>query len=202
MKVSMITDAQTRPLRHATHPETIQEYTHRLQVALGIRDLSADSPGRYAHVFEHPTMPDVAVKVLPTKCTRYLAFATFCWKESRASDRTVQPRNEWIPYVHSIHLRGDIAIVFLERLHRLWPSDLYYSFVKDASGKSVLDENDIEFWWAVAETTDDCGLKRLAKFLGQYRFRDALDLNHYNVMLRSSSPGLQIVICDPIAEDD
>lgn len=73
------------------HEETINAYIRRLKRIKNIRGLGS---GYYSEVFQHPTMPDVAVKL----CVENDPLAIMYLRETEK-----HPANPWFPKIFSIH---------------------------------------------------------------------------------------------------
>ena len=143
--------------------------------------------GFAGHVFQHPTMKDVAVKVVHGDDENYLKFARWAKKNSH---------NPFVPKIHGIENVVDddgdkYVIIFMEKLQSMSLA-AYKRFVEDDLGADAeeLTGADIEI---AARETEDGDLRQVLKFL--LKFDDALDLHDDNFMLR----GKQVVFTDPLA---
>lgn len=184
--------------------ETLNSYVKRLK-KLGIKTLGR---GQYADVFQHPTMPDVVVKLLTDNDPCYEAYVEFSRKT----------RNKYTPKILDVVSAdqafdvkgkddlGDLRLVFMEKLEPLH----YNRFIdfgehvgKLAGFKSRFDIEsalmDVETWIKVSKQKVDPDLAKLAKFLVKINKTGVkgsqLDLHDGNMMVR----GTQVVITDPFA---
>jgi hypothetical protein len=178
--------------------ETIDQYVERLQ-RKGLRKLGE---GAFSVVFDHPTMPNVAVKVIAFRDETYLKYVDLCKKH---------PNNPWLPKIlggPEAHLvdskqpgqKQKVLFVFLEKLKPasnslLSKACVYLGTLIDLklSVPSDFEVFEPHEWKELAHQTRDSDVSILAAFLAQYP--DNLDLGPHNFMARST----QVVFVDPVA---
>lgn len=138
------------------------------------------------HVFQHPTMPDVAVKVCTAKDVNYMKYAKYCMKHSL---------NPWVPKIMHIedvaNSSGDYHIVFMEKLRSISMRE-FSEFLEDVLSIDHLKPTDDEIHDAASMKHGDSDLQSLLRYL--VSFDDALDFTAQNFMKR----GKQIVFVDPL----
>lgn len=179
--------------------EKLAQYVRRLTKELNIKRLGR---GNYAHVFKHPTHPDVVVKVF-TADSGYERYLRFVKKNQR---------NKYVPRIID-HVRipdkdvegGWYNIVFMEKLTRASYDDLHQEMsrwarlagLKHHDQFSTPEELDLEDFEKLAYQTEDRDLAAVAReFLTLDNDDDEyFDLHDGNVMMR----GNQLVIIDPYA---
>ena len=185
--------------------ETLSEYMKRLK-KLGIKELGS---GSYGVVFQHPTDPNVVVKLLRQADPDYMTWVEFCKKH---------PRNPYLPKI--IHVASGenvfepertgsmpttMHLVFMEKLTPLSDAE-YKQFTRE-----ILDlarpmskrrfvpfdvDCDYRLWDAVSKQKKDSNLAACGKFIAKMGGTGTmLDVHMSNVMKR----GEQFVIVDPFA---
>lgn len=194
--------------------ESRSEYFKRLEDELKIRRLGN---GAFARVFQHPTHPEVVVKVFTDEDQAYNKYLKFC---------QAHPDNKYLPKILSVHRhvnnpfkpdhdRTDdeivddrYTIVFMEKLE---PSTMraVTSFAEKLAGPDYLDlaadKKDDLFhltlfrrpqWLALAKQKHDPDLAEFAKFFAATFTNSSAsfpDLHDSNIMQRGS----QLVFTDP-----
>jgi hypothetical protein len=168
-------------MRNPLTREWRHQYVNRLK-KLGLEHIG---DGFNADVFQHPTMPDVAVKVVDAVDRQHFNFTRWSMKHSW---------NPWVPKFHSIQMIDVVnstayGIIFTERLDRIGGYE-YTQFTRD------FFDTDPEFLCvdSVREAlhqVDSDDLRTLLNFL--LRKPHSLDLHQENFMKR----GDQIVFVDP-----
>ena len=197
--------------------ETLEQYLHFLRKQ-DIKKLGR--PGLSAVVFEHPTMTNVAVKVIVSSDPYYLRYVEFCKKH---------PNNPWLPKILSgpetrlldvdddwndkpskdrkgISIKQKVIFIFLEKLRSSTPLDRanavehFWDLLKEQTDDPANFPKFIRFsdfgpgdWKILSKQTKDPHIAALADFL--YRFDKYLDLHSDNLMLRGS----QLVFSDPVS---
>jgi hypothetical protein len=180
--------------------ESHHGYLNRLRSSLGIKELGK---GRYANVFQHPTMDDVAVKVYH-KDNSYTSYLNWCQKNQG---------NKYVPKILAREVSdsdsGKLNIVFFEKLKPSSPYDIKI-FVQYCLGlvdetkltNPKKDYKDLTFfrrvvWGMLSRQTEDKDLAIFAKYFltvfNSVSFTP--DLHNANVMLRGS----QLVFVDPVS---
>lgn len=192
----------------ALREESKPEYFDRLENELGIKRLGQ---GGFARVFQHPTHPDVAVKVFTDSDTAYRSYLKFA-QENQG--------NKYIPKILSVHrhvnnpkmrdkhrnvdqlVDDKYSIVFMEKLT---PStvqkfrDLETYIHNLLGGKS---EQSVLFlkltpseWKKLGEQSEDKDLAAFAKYMAKVikSYSAGSDLHIGNIMLRGNQP----VFTDP-----
>lgn len=160
--------------------ETYKEYTQRLEQQLKIKLLGE---GEFGKVYQHPTMPDVAVKIV-----RRDPANRDWWRFANT-----QSTNPWVPRVYGVHnIELDDSTsgfaVFMEKLEPMqamgWEGvrDFFFPF----------DVYNPKLWRVFAAHTKDKHLAVVADYLGKTRYK--LDVSRKNVMLRGHQP----VFVDPV----
>ena len=194
--------------------ETLQGYLKRL-FDLKLKQLGY---GRYARVFQHPELPDVAVKIYSAeRDDGYKAYLQWCLKNQS---------NKFVPKVLSTKkfdvedkITSDyttpkwdrwktINIVFLEKLKPISKEE-YVAFeamlcklvgrTPSKPGRELgnLDPDD---WKKIETTTKDKDLAILAAYMSKNaRYGLGSDINKSNVMTRANG---QVVITDPFPSND
>jgi hypothetical protein len=194
--------------------ETLEQYLQFL-TKQGIKRLGH---GLSSAVFNHPTMPNVVVKVIVSSDPYYLRYIEFCKKN---------PSNSWLPKVlggpetrlldtdddwtdkpskdrKGVSVKQKVIFVFLEKLRPSTPLeratavDYFWSLLKEQS-----EDNFPKFtrfsdfgpgdWKILSKQTKDKYVATLADFL--YKFDNYLDLHSANLMMR----GTQLVFNDPVS---
>jgi hypothetical protein len=155
--------------------------------------------GDYGVVFQHPSDPNLAVKVMRSDEGNSIAFLKYARKNWKS--------NPWLPKIFKIHEyehndSGDqYYIVFMEKLKPL-PKPKYKEFMEKELG--IKDEGQSGFYLGndighdtiedVVKVAKDKKLKAVLDFISHYEFNT--DLGVANLMLR----GDQIVFVDPISD--
>lgn len=164
--------------------------------------------GLSSAVFNHPTMPNVAVKMIVSKDPYYLRYVEFCKKN---------PGNPWLPKIlggpetrildfekdgvsAAPVLKQKVIFVFLEKLKPATFNDIkasvtYFSTLASLnSGLRFFADFGPGDWSALAKQTKDKNVAALASFLVRFDY-DYLDLHKGNFMMR----GRQLVFLDPVS---
>ncbi len=168
--------------------ETFLGYQLRLR-ELGVTFLGE---GSFGTVYEHPTNPKVAVKIVRSD-TLYLRYAEFCMRHTK---------NPWLPRIHEVTpLKLKDApkaySVFMERLKPAAPGD--FTALRDG----LRTKFKLTLWtepqwfskdgWKLVARGSDPAFAQLANYFADQINR--VDLNSNNIMHRGS----QIVFTDPVA---
>lgn len=208
-----VVNAATRLVAsHTVKAESIEDYTQRLK-KLGIKQIGEE--GAAGVVFQHPTLKDVAVKLLVEEDNAYKDYVKFCQKN---------PSNPYLPKIHKVskaknafdgnygRATNDLYLVFMEKLTPISTRE-YNKFAsycsklanerrtdKDISwtsgyfdSKEKLNLDD--FWQDVARNRTDPMVAKTAKYLFQASRRYTLDMHQMNLMKR----GTQVVLIDPFS---
>lgn len=197
--------AHAEQFKRSVKEETQPEYFKRLQDELGIKRLGK---GAFSHVFQHPTHPDVAVKVFTSSDEAYAAYLRYVQKRQH---------NKYLPKILSVHehthvpskddTRSEVdrlvddkyTIVFMEKLRPATEKDVqvFLDHVQDLIGVKYTSMQAIgEKWQDLADQTQDPDLAQLAKAMVVMNNRYFVDLRgEKNVMMR----GKQIVFTDPVS---
>ena len=165
--------------------ETLSQYRKRLS-KLKVKKLGG---GWFSDVYQHPTLPDVAVKIVHRKDPKYVEYAREC----------MSLQNPWLPRVYGIETREvqwkgkaiTLTFVFLEKLKRAKYLDRVESVKKFS--RSAIDFDDVN--WRRVRRNKDPEIRQVGKLLTKL---EANDLQDCNVMLR----GKQIVFTDPVASGE
>lgn len=189
----------------ALREESKPEYFNRLENELGIKRLGH---GGFARVFQHPTHPEVAVKVFTDGDTAYRSYLKFA-QENQG--------NKYVPKILSVHrhvnnpkmrdkdrnidqlVDDKYSIVFMEKLTPITNQkfdDLEVHIGDLLGGQSVkLKALSPGQWKKLSEQTTDKDLAAFAKFMTRVlrSYSAGSDLHMANVMLRGSQP----VFTDP-----
>ena len=184
--------------RYMLTEESKHSYINRLTKDLKIKKLGS---GTFGTVFQHPTHPDVVVKVYYID-RMYEKFLRFVKKNQ---GNVYLPRIiDFVKIPDKDAPGGWHHIVFMEKLESPSRSVLrkfmkhFYSVI-DLDGQHR-NASDITYitpgeWQDAAEQDEDPDLQAVAKFAVYYQ--NYFDLHGANVMAR----GNQLVIIDPIADD-
>lgn len=188
---------------YVTLAENIKQYVKRLK-KMGIKRIGE---GNNAEVFQHPTMPNVVVKLLTHDDAGYDRYVDFC---------RAHQGNKYCPQILDVHKdQGvfessdpDLHLIFMEKLRPLNKAQ-YYEFLRYALTllnygermdklKTYPDAvklmNNEKLWGNLAIQKEDQALSEVARFLVNGRPTSTyIDLNPGNLMLRGS----QVVIVDP-----
>jgi hypothetical protein len=188
--------------------ETIQNYVQRLK-KLGIRRIGG---GEYGLVFQHPTLPDVVVKLLVEKDPDYMSWVQFSQKHQDNPYvpkifNVSQDKNRFDPEMFkrfgSSNLL-DMHLIFMEKLKPVTMNE-YKKFGthladlangvarKDAFMWKHIRDTPI-LWSLLSKQKEDLALAEVAKFISDGH-AGMLDVHEGNVMKR----GAQVVIIDPFA---
>jgi len=170
--------------------ETITEYRKRLR-ELGIKRLGG---GLFSSVYQHPTLPNVAVKMIVRNDPKYIEYAQKCTGLD----------NPWLPKIYGIEYakvlkRGreiTVAFVFLERLKRASRKERINTALKLGASKETNAGNGyLECLnWKALQRSKDKNVSEAAKLLCDIGMND---LHEGNVMMRDG----QLVITDPVASE-
>lgn len=200
---------------HELFEESKPDYFNRLEQELKIERLGS---GAFARVFQHPTHPEVVVKIFTDEDRAYKAFLKFV---------LANQGNKYLPKILSVHhhdhtpkkkikdrsidelVDSRYTLVFMEKLQPAKLTDIRefiakapfeseqlkakqakpYSFVTN------LNSFDSVEWRDLAKQTSDQELSVVAKFFTKILKNEshALDLHDFNVMMRGS----QLVFTDP-----
>lgn len=183
--------------------ESKPDYYNRLEHELKIKRLGS---GAFARVFQHPTHPEVVVKIFTDEDHAYQSYLKFCLSNQS---------NKYIPKILSVHKhvhepeKKNLSIdelvdnryttVFMEKLKPATKAqikkaikDLPIELSSYTPSFAELEEEDFE---ALSKQTTDKDLASFAKFiLRVYKNDDHWpDLHNANVMMRGS----QLVFTDP-----
>jgi hypothetical protein len=189
--------------------ERLQEYVKRLK-KLGIKQLGS---GNFADVFQHPTMPNVVVKLLTEHDRGYEAYVKFAQKNKS---------NKYVPRILQVvdadkafdkkgeYDMGDLRLIFMEKLEPIHYNK-YIDFgehvvdcagIKAKKGEHINVEKalmDLATWKACAAQTKDKDLAAVAKFVVKTEGGPVqLDMHDGNMMMRGS----QVIITDPFSTYD
>lgn len=183
--------------------ETYDAYIQRLTKDLRIEKLGS---GYYAKVFQHPTHPDVAVKVLSDNDPEYIKYVKIIRKRQK---------NPWFPKIIGLEkVRFDSSyksgkskgyVIFFERLSKIsgkeykGVSKIFIDELKkyrknvDTSSYAELMDLGLSDWKIIAKNSNDPNISELAKVLVKV---GAKDIHDENVMKRSNG---HFVFTDPVA---
>lgn len=172
--------------------ETITEYRKRLR-EMGIKRLGG---GLFSTVYQHPTLPNVAVKMIVRNDPKYIEYAQKC----------AGLDNPWLPKIYGIEYakvlkRGKeitVAFVFLERLKRASRVEQRQA-AKKITGEDYVsrgyDPHWTSFnWRRISTIHKDEHVKTVARLLDDI---DVNDIHKGNVMMRED----QLVFTDPVASE-
>lgn len=197
---------------HEIVAERLQNYVKRLK-KLGIKRLGG---GSFANVFQHPTLPDVVVKLLVENDWGYEQYVKFSQKN---------PANKYVPKILQV-VNADQAfdkkheadvenlrLIFMEKLQPALDDD-YLEFANDCSATLYLKGNanfarmdsainymnSVSTWVQLSTQKKDPQLAALAQFIVKTRGKRgaALDMHSGNIMMR----GNQVVVTDPFSTYD
>lgn len=195
--------------------ERNSEYIKRLK-QMGIKPIDK---GSMSHVFEHPTMPNVAVKVYIWN-DGFSKYAKFCQQHTK---------NPYLLKVYDIHhdpkgfnYEGDYGdkpgdagrthsnIVFVEKLKPITKAQLrqFVAYCEEIAGvpktgdtfaiyhQQITETRSKQLWYGVARQTKDRNLAQFAKWFVRLAFEgeNIADIHDSNVMMRGS----QVVFSDPL----
>lgn len=200
---------------HELFEESKPDYYKRLEQELNIQRLGN---GAFARVFQHPTHPEVVVKVFTDEDKAYKAFLKFC---------LANQGNKYLPKILSVHhhdhtpkkkikdrsidelVDNKYTLVFMEKLSTAKLEDLRKfiatapfetQWLKDKQAKPYsfvtnLNSFNTDEWQDLASQTSDPELSTVAKFFTKILKNEThtLDLHDHNVMMRGS----QLVFTDP-----
>lgn len=154
----------------------------RITYVRRLRDLGIEQLGHgyYSHVFQHPQLPDIAIKVVDSEDFMYLRWAR--WSK-------LHPGNAFMPVIESIIQYQDYALVFMEKLERIHDME-YDTFLADIGWPGGFNSTNIE---SARDDVHSDDLRLVLYFLARYK--GFLDLHPNNFMQR----GHQIVFSDPLA---
>src|SRR5471030_43924 len=187
--------------------ERLYEYIDRLK-KLGLKHVVS---GLYANVFQHPTMPNVVVKILTGTDLGYEAYIKFSQKNA----------NKYMPKILQVVEADkafdgdetefrDLRLVFMEKLTPMKRRDYMqfgtYLFLTAGRSDEIKELNSPEYvnmglnitevWEDLAKQKKDRDIALVAKFIvktvgGKIR----LDLHSKNIMMRGEDP----IITDPFS---
>lgn len=186
--------------------ESMQEYVQRLSKQ-GVKKLGG---GGYAMVFQHPTMPNVVVKMLNVGDPGYEAYLEYC--QGKGKGNPYCPKILQTVYAKDVFeddFTKNLRLIFMEKLKPLTKKD-YDAFgnhcaklmgtpdVWQDDGPSMFE------WWStwvcLGLQKDDKDLAALAKYLVKVHIKSnerlVFDVHGENIMKRGS----QIVITDPFSD--
>lgn len=187
-----------------TNEEKRSEYFRRLEKDLNIERLGG---GGYAKVFQHPTHPEIAVKVVTDSDESYLKYLDFIHDH---------PKNKYVPHVLSVHkhstgekeyavsddmLDSDYTIVFMEKLRPINSREYDALNVKigDLLGGVAIKMHSLakRHWAALSKQNEDSDLATFAKFMLDIleSHVSLSDIHENNIMMRGNQP----VFTDPLA---
>lgn len=184
--------------------ESFDAYVERLIKRHGINQIGK---GYWGIVFQHPTHPDIVVKVYKGQDQDYTKYLNWC---QRNQDNPYVPK---IIDVHSheyldkrkgvgnrdVRYQSFFEIVFMEKLKPVSLAE-YKRQLKNLGINDFIDTGNVEdltydaFEEAYQEGYMDVDLAKWWKFIRTMP-EDRLDINHRNVMLR----GKQLVFIDPLS---
>lgn len=179
--------------------ETLDEYVQRLEK----QGISSLGKGGFAKVFQHPTMPNVAVKLLVERDPGYERYLQFC--ETKGKGNPYCPKILQVVKADKIFddpWDPNMVVVFMEKLapisqHEFNTFHQYVSYLADIPITHDNNLCDPETWHLLSKQKDDVPLAKLAKALYVMYTSDQedFDLHKANIMKR----GQQLVITDPFS---
>jgi hypothetical protein len=183
---------------HRLLAETVQQYIDRLK-ELGIKSLG---DGSFAEVFQHPTMPNVVVKLLYEDDPGYLKYLKFCQGKGKGNPycpkilQVVQAKDAFDITTRIGENLPNLHLVFMEKLKPI-NNTQYASFVAllHKSSGMRLSPEDRELWFHLSRQIIDKDLAVVARFIYATSAKEDLDMHTGNVMKR----GTQWVITDPFS---
>ena len=201
---------------HELFEESKPDYYNRLEQELNIQRLGN---GAFARVFQHPTHPEVVVKVFTDEDKAYKAFLKFCLQNQG---------NKYLPKILSVHhhdhtpkkkikdrsideiVDNKYTLVFMEKLTPATKDDVT-KFIKSVPFEAQHLKNNLKAevpyrlgqlvsfynaeWTDLSRQTEDKDLAEVANFFVGILKKQmySLDLHDKNVMMRGS----QLVFTDP-----
>lgn len=185
---------------HELFEESKPDYFNRLEKDLKIKRIGT---GAFARVFQHPTDPNIAVKVFTDEDHAFRHYLKFC---------QAHPDNKYLPKIFSVvkHRHNPekkdkdltideivdwkYSIAFMEKLKPV-SKDYLVKFISKFGiyDKEFADLTDSEWRILAYRQDEDPDLAEFAKYLLKTNY--VPDLHTKNVMLR----GKQIVFIDPIS---
>lgn len=187
--------------------ESMISYLTRLK-KMGIKQIGT---GNYAHVFQHPTMPDVVVKLLTESDPGYESYVKFCQRNQS---------NKYCPKILEVvdaskvfdtslmYSQRGLHLVFMEKLTPITKAEYvkFFRYMASLYGSTLLvNDHRIafeymrpeSFWKSLASQSKDVDLAEVASFILNAFHNPSLtvDLHDANIMKR----GKQIVITDPFS---
>ncbi len=178
--------------------ETVNQYIKRLD-KLGIKKIGQ---GGYAKVFQHPTMPDVVVKVMTQYDSGYRKYVAFC---QTANNRYCPRILDVVDHAYESDFLGKDKrqLVFMEKLNPLGIAS-FIRFEYDIDElldlpQGTVDLTDRRIWKSISRQKKDKDLAQVANFIYTTLTKISgimLDMHNGNLMVR----GNQIVIIDPFAD--
>lgn len=189
---------------HRVVAEHLKDYVKRLK-KLGIKQLGS---GNFADVFQHPTMPNVVVKLLTESDKGYEAYVKFSQKNKS---------NKYVPKILQVveadkafdkkgeYDMGDLRLIFMEKLEPIHYNkyvDFGEHILKVSGVKAPNVEKalmDVNTWKKAAAQKKDPDLAAIAKFIVKTQGGAVqLDMHDGNMMMRGSS----VIITDPFSTYD
>jgi len=173
--------------------EDLSSYTGRL-----VQQLHLLGEGSFAQVFQHPTDPNMVVKVFADDPV-YLQYVNFCQRN---------PNNRWLPKVMELHRldidgRDDVWAVFMPRLRHATQAQVNQAFAGlvpwlPEVNKAFSERKRLSFpqWRILVRMADDPDTKTMATWM--WRHFNRLDLLRQNFMMRDD----QVVFNDPVASKE
>ena len=159
--------------------ETYDAYIQRLTKDLRIEKLGS---GYYAKVFQHPTHPDVAVKILKNNDPEYIKYVKIIRKRQK---------NPWFPKIIGLEkVRFDSSyksgkskgyVIFFERLSKITKKEydsLSNFFINELEkykeAGPIIDLYDLRLsdWKIIAKNSNDPNISELAKVLVKVGAKD------------------------------
>lgn len=189
---------------HKVVAEHLKDYVKRLK-KMGIKQLGS---GRFADVFQHPTMPNVVVKLLTENDRGYEAYVKFSQKNKN---------NKYVPRILQVveaddafdkkgqYDMGNLRLIFMEKLEPIHYNK-YIDFGEHVLKCAGIEAKNMETslmeistWQKCANQKEDRDLAAVAKFIVKTQGGDIeIDIHDDNVMMRGSNP----VITDPFSSFD
>lgn len=183
---------------HRLLAETVQEYIDRIQ-ELGIKSLGS---GGFGQVFQHPTMPNVVVKLIHNDDPGYMKYVKFCTGPGKGNPycpKILQVVEAKDAFDTSKRIGEDLANLSLVFMEKLKPIELqqYRKFVEQMQALMGFPDylSDRVGWLRLSKQTKDKDLAKVAKFIYTTSADTDIDMHKGNVMKR----GQQWVITDPFS---
>jgi len=168
--------------------ETYDEYIKRLRDL----DVAEIASGEFGVIFQHPTMKDVAVKIVKAD-DAYMQYVAFCRKNKG---------NPWLPEIIDVNESTlddkRIDIVFMKVLKPATDKDVVLGFQTLAPGadlKRFSEQTRLSYpeWMQAVRFAKGIDERQLCVFMAKHFNR--LDLYTRNFMMR----GTQLVFNDPLS---